>query len=141
MYLKKKINQIYLLSKLDIVHQFQKFFIIGLGSTTVNYLVFFIFFYFLEMFYLYAGLIGFFSGAFFSYYFNKKWTFKSNVAFFSGFYKFILAQILNFLIHSSMQYTSVNLLDISEVFSQLFGIIFSMIFNFTILKKIIFKDI
>ena len=80
-----------------------------------------------------------FLGALFSYYFNKKWTFESKVPFFSGFLKFILAQVLNFFFHSMMQYASVNILNIPEIFSQLFGIFFSMIFNFIILKTYIFK--
>ncbi len=66
------------LFKKKVSKQFIKFCIIGLESTVLNYLVFLILLYFLFVDYLISAGIGFLSGVFLGFIFNKLYTFNSN---------------------------------------------------------------
>ena len=135
------LDEIFYLNKtwLKVIEEFKSFFVIGICSTTINYLVFLILFKLINLNYLFAGLLGFMTGAFISYYFNKNITFKSSVPLRYGLIKFIPTQMFSYLIHFSSQYSSVFFFDISEILSQLIGIFFSMLINFTLLKKVVFN--
>ena len=139
--MKKTLDQILNFNKtwLNIIEEFKSFFVIGICSTAINYFVFLILFKLINLNYLFAGLLGFISGAFISYYFNKNITFKSSVSLRYGLIKFIPTQMFSYFIHFATQYSSVLFFDISEIFSQLIGIFFSMIINFTLLKIVVFK--
>lgn len=56
--------------------QFFKFLVIGVLSTLVNYLCFFILFKYYLIYYLVASALGFIAGVFVGYSLNKTWTFQ-----------------------------------------------------------------
>lgn len=119
--------------------ELKNFIIIGLISTVINYSIYFVFLEF-NVFYLYSGIIGFLSGSIFSFYFNRNITFKSKIDPLKGLIIYLIIQIFSLMGHSLFQFTSVYLFEVSEIFSQLFGIISSTIINFLSMKFIIFKD-
>jgi putative flippase GtrA len=57
--------------------QFSKFILVGLLSTTVNYLIFFIALHYFFINYLISSGIGFIAGVFAGFFLNKNWTFDS----------------------------------------------------------------
>jgi putative flippase GtrA len=64
------------LLKNKISTQFYKFIVVGVWSTIINYGIFYILLEFLNINYLISSAVGFISGVFAGYGFNRKWTFK-----------------------------------------------------------------
>ena len=58
------------------IREFYRFIVVGLFSTIINYLFFYILFETLDINYLVSSAFGYIAGTFFGYGFNRKWTFK-----------------------------------------------------------------
>jgi len=63
--------------KREITQQALRFILIGIESTLLNYIVFLSLLFFLDVDYLIAAALGFISGVFIGYMFNKIYTFRS----------------------------------------------------------------
>tara|TARA_Y100000994_G_C15500661_1_gene363338 strand:+ start:109 stop:510 length:402 start_codon:yes stop_codon:yes gene_type:complete len=102
----------------------------------------YIFFVSLTKFITFSKFISFIIGASFSYYGNKKFTFKAKTKritplFFSGTY------LISLLINISINNYSLSLFNYKNYFTILFSLflstIFSAIFNFVMMKFFVFK--
>jgi len=125
----------------DTMKQIIKFLLTGAVASTINYLVFFAAFRFLQFYYVLSSILGFFSGMFFSFLVNRFWTFKAT----GGDAK---RQLLKYFIVNCIALLG-NLVAISfftEVLkvrpeiSQIFAIFTAATINFSGLKLWAFKN-
>ena len=119
--------------------EFGKFIIIGILNTVINYGVFILLLFGLNLVYFIAGAMGFLSGAVSGYFLNRLWTFKSNVPIVTGFLKYIIIQIFCLGAHIITQIGVTEILGVHEVFSQMGGIAITTFMNFFISRAIVFK--
>ena len=118
--------------------QFLKFCFFGVLNTVINLIVFLIILSF-GMNYQIAGIMGFFSGAFFGFFVNRKFTFSHNISTTRGLFLYLLAQFFSLSIHVIVQSAAVEVFYVDQRLSQLIGLIPSAIINFVLLKYIVFK--
>lgn len=120
--------------------KFLKFLAIGVINTTINYFLFALLYLTLDWHYLISGTIGFLSGAVSGYILNRRISFKSKVKFTKGGIKYLLIQIICLALHVSIQYFSVSILGIMEIYSQIIGIVFTTFLNFFLINKFVFSS-
>jgi len=120
--------------------QFSKFILVGLLSTAVNYLIFFIALHYFFINYLISSGIGFIAGVFAGFFLNKNWTFDSRpvqtkriiISYFLV-YIFSLALSLVFL------KIAVGIFHISPEIANLLAICLTTCTNFIGTKFYVFK--
>jgi len=120
--------------------QFSKFILVGLLSTVVNYLIFFIALHYFFINYLISSGIGFVAGVFAGFFLNKNWTFDSRlvqtkriiISYFLV-YVFSLALSLVFL------KIAVGILQITPEIANLLAICLTTCTNFIGTKFYVFK--
>ncbi len=56
----------------------KKYFVVGLSSTIIDFAILFILTDFFNLYYIASATIAFIIAAFFNYFFNRTWTFRSN---------------------------------------------------------------
>ena len=118
---------------------FIRFCIVGILNTSVNYLVFLIFFRLLDIPYLLAGITGFLSGAVTGFFLNRSWTFQANhLRIGSGLLRYFLVQIVSLLGHTLTLYILTEYFYIIAELSQLFAIATSTLINFFLSRKYVF---
>jgi putative flippase GtrA len=115
------------------------FCIIGIFNTLINYFVFFISLVYANFNYLAAGACGFLTGALSGFFLNRQCTFKSDIQLVPGLATYFLIQIFCLLLHTLIQYLSIRLLEASQVFSQLPSIFITLIVNYNLSKRYIFR--
>jgi len=123
----------------DVLKQFKTFCIVGILNTVINYIVFYISLE-LHVDYKIAGILGFLAGGINGFFLNRNITFNSTVSFKKGAILYFLVQIISLSGHVITQLFVVEVLHFSQVYSQFFGIVTSMILNFTLLKLVVFKS-
>ena len=125
-----------------IIINFQQIFtfcLIGVLGASLNYSVFLFSLILLNFNYIIAGIIGFLFPIPIVFILNRKWTFKSNVKYSRISYYFI-ANIIALSCHSLTQFLAKEILDVAEIYTQLFGIIITPTINFLISKFFVFKE-
>lgn len=127
------------IGKNEITRQAGFFAIVGVASTSLNYLTFLIAYAFLSFHYLIAAGTGFVLGVFFGYYFNKKGTFRSTQKIYISLPKYFLVYglslafnigTLEFLVHNGM----------SPIIGNIILAPFIIIINFFGTKLIAFQN-
>lgn len=121
--------------------ELKRFVVSGISAVIVDFLIYSL----LINLGLYLSLskaISFSSGTIYSYFINKKWTFKA-VGGFKTFIKFILVYFISLNINISMNNFIINFLS-EQNFKSIFyafiiSTLFSAIFNFLMIKTYVFK--
>jgi putative flippase GtrA len=123
-----------------VFEQIKKFAIIGIISTAINYGVFFVLFKYLHLYYLLASACGFVTGLFFSYAFNRLWTFESVMAHKGKeFLAYAAVCVLTTAISLSALRFQVAILRINPLLANVVAIGISATLNFILLKFTVFK--
>ncbi len=115
------------------------FCVVGIVNTLINYFFFITFLVFFNFNYLAAGACGFLTGALSGFFLNRRWSFKSDVQLVRGLTTYLMIQMFCLLLHSVIQYLSISLLEVSQVFSQFPGIFITLFFNYNLSKRYIFR--
>jgi putative flippase GtrA len=126
--------------KKTVSRQFIKFCLIGLESTVLNYLVFIISLYFLSIYYLIASAMGYLSGTFFGYFFNKVFTFNSNRKNSQAVPLYLAVYTFSLFFTIGVMKMLVDFLGIHPMISKLIVIFMTTIINFIGIKIIVFKN-
>lgn len=122
--------------------QMKKFIIVGFGSAVINYGTFFILLKLLHVYYLAASACGFLTGLFFSYAFNRLWTFDSkNEKKLREFFLYALVCIVSLAIALGALKFQVSILRFNPLFANAISIGISATLNFIGLKLFVFKPI
>jgi putative flippase GtrA len=88
--------------------------------------------------YLYAGVLGFLSGAITGFFLNRKFTFKNSIKIYTGLSAYLLLQFFCLIVNSSIQYIAVEFFLMPIKLSQLPAITVTLFLNYIISKKFIF---
>lgn len=119
--------------------RFLRFCLVGIFNTGVNYGVFLLLWSLGNIPYLVAGPIGFLSGAVPGYFLNRAWTFRSDINLGSGFWRYILVQLVSLGSHWCAQWIAGEVFGVPHGWTQLAGIVVSMFVNFTLLNLVVFR--
>jgi putative flippase GtrA len=128
------------LLKMPIGKQFSTYLLIGLTSTSLNYLIFFCFLYLFNVYYLISSGLGIISGITISYFFNKKYTFGSEERVKKSLPKYIFSNLFVLFFNLFTLKIFVEYLLISALISNIFSLSLGTILNFLLMKVFVFKD-
>ncbi len=120
------------------LREFIRFCIVGVGNTSVNYLVYTFLLMIIHIHYLIAGVIGYLSGAVFGFIVNRKWTFKAKI---SNIYLaiYLMINVFSMLVNTLIQWIAVEKLHIMPELSQFCGIAVTTFVNYFFTKKFVFS--
>ena len=121
------------------LNQFKKFVIVGLGSTSLNYLSF-RFLYYISNLIIFSSAIGYLIGLSNSYFFGLKWVFKTKG---KNYKKTIIKFLLVYFIGGLFNSLTIFLLKRSNINSSILWILgngIALMNNFIGSKFIVFKD-
>jgi putative flippase GtrA len=129
----------------ETIHQFARFFIVGVSNTLVDFAVYLLLTRFIPFFgqgyhiYL-ANTVSFAAAATWSYYANRNWTFKqAHKATAGEATKFYLSTITAFLLNTAALFTVVHIFIGHDVIGKIVGSLVSMVWNFALNKLWVFK--
>lgn len=118
-----------------------KFLIVGGLSTLLNYSLFLLLFLMLELNYMTASTIGFFSGVLFGYYLNKRWTFQVEKREESIFFRYLFVYCSSLTIGLSWLYFQVECIGVPPHIAQILMIGLTTCLNFLGVKLWAFKNV
>ncbi len=141
--LKKKMFQT--IKKYPIIKQIFIFGIIGVSNALIDFFVYILLTRsssFWLKYYLIANTISFLIASIYSFFMNKKFSFKDtdNKNSFIKYIKFLTTTIISFFIVQLCLYISVQHLHVLDIYGKITGIILGAIWNFVIYKLVIFKQ-
>jgi putative flippase GtrA len=121
--------------------QFYKFIVVGVGSTLVNYLIFYTLLEFLKINYLISSAFGFLFGMMIGYFLNRKWTFQmetktTNAEIIKYFFVYAFSLILSLIFLK----ITVDAFKINAKIANFFALILTTFTNFIGIKMTVFKD-
>ena len=121
--------------------QFYKFIVVGVGSTLVNYLIFYTLLEFLKINYLISSAFGFLFGMMIGYFLNRKWTFQmetktTNAEIIKYFFVYAFSLILSLIFLK----ITVDAFKINTKIANFFALILTTFTNFIGIKMTVFKD-
>jgi putative flippase GtrA len=122
-------------------HHFTKqasdFIIVGICSTLISYGSFIIFLRLFNLYYLIANLGGFLCSIGFSYYCNRRWTFKAQDG--RHFRRYFYFYLLSFCLGSLLLKFFVDFCGVIPEIASIFNIAIMTCFNFLGVKFLVFK--
>ncbi len=123
------------------VKQFIKFGLIGGVGTVINLLILYTFTEYLGFYYMFSAIIAFMVGATINFIMNKKWTFLERVRedFLIKYSKYFFVSIVALLGNLLILYILTEFVGIYYILSQFLAASASLIVNFFVSKKWIFK--
>ena len=122
-----------------IKQQFLKFIVIGVFSTLVNYITFYVLYQVLMTHYTLASATGFIIGVFSGYGFNKRWTFGVTEKAYQFIYKYYAVYIISLGLGLLFLSFLVAILGITPLIAQLLTIGLTTCTNFVGTKLWVFK--
>jgi putative flippase GtrA len=131
-------------TKKETVHQFARFFLVGLSNTAIDFGVYLSLTRFIPFFgsYIYlANTIAFAAAATWSYVANRTWTFKvTTKANPQEATKFYISTITAFILSTLTLYTFVELFQNHDVLGKVAASAVSMVWNFSLNKLWVFNN-
>ncbi|MBA3550594.1 GtrA family protein [Patescibacteria group bacterium] len=132
--------------KQEALHQFFKFGMIGVVNTVIDFIIYYLLTRYTEFFdpetarrYL-ANVIGFMTGATFSFFANKWWTFKHfyrpTVGEISKFYG---TNVTGLILNTVLFGLAIKLFAVHDLVAKIFATIFTIIWNFVLQKFWVFR--
>jgi len=120
--------------------EFYRFIVVGVWSTIINYGIFYILLEFLSVNYLTSSAVGFISGVFAGYGFNRKWTFKvekekKNTEIIKYYTVYIVSLILSLLFLKII----VDVVGVDPRIANILAIGLTTFTNFVGIKMVVFK--
>lgn len=117
------------------------YFIFGVLTTVVNFVVYLLFARFLNVNYLISNVLAWFFSVLFAYVTNRIWVFESKSSnilkemslFFGG-------RIFSGVVDTALMYLLIDILAVGDVISKIIIQVIVVILNYVISKIIVFKD-
>jgi len=123
-----------------LITQIFKFITVGFWSTMINYGIFYILLEFFSIHYLMASAIGFVSGVFAGYGFNRKWTFKvQKEKKYTEIIKYYTVYIVSLILGLFFLTILVDVLGVDPRIANILAVGFTTCTNFIAIKIIVFK--
>lgn len=122
------------------VRQFVKFGIVGVSSTVIDWGVFYFLNSFLGIYYLLAKVLSFLVAVVNSFFWNRRWTFRSrSQQRAKEFSKFLFIYSLSLAINAGIMFLAVDFLHWRKIFGLIAATGFTMFWNFLANKFWIFR--
>lgn len=118
--------------------QIVKFSIVGVLNTVISFVAYSLLV-FLSVNYIVANVISYSMGTVNSYLWNKGWVFQSTENHSKIIYKFIGVNSITLLFNSFVLYTSVSILDLNKLTSQIIATFLGTMMNFVLNKLWTFR--
>jgi len=122
--------------------QFIKFGIVGVANTVIDWTVYFILSRFVPFFasnLVYAKAISFLFGVTNSYYWNRKWTFRSLNNSLSIFIPFFMLNVVSIIINTGVMFVALTYLSLPEIIALGSATAVTLLWNFVGSKLFVFK--
>jgi len=120
-------------------YRFIKYCITGLFNTTISYLVFFLLIKYLYVHYIISNLTAYAVGIIVSFIINSTWVFKSAEKKFIALPKFVIVNIINIVISTSIIIVFIENYNLNPLVIQPIAIIITLFLGFFLNKKWVFK--
>ena len=127
----------------NLIHRYQftkqasSFIVVGVLSTIISYSSFLIFLRIFKLYYLVANLGGFICSIGFSYYCNRRWTFKAQDS--KHFYRYSSFYLMSFFLSSTLLKIFVDFCGVIPEIANVFTIAIMTGINFLGVKFLVFK--
>lgn len=124
-----------------IVRQFVKFGIVGFSSTVIDWGIFYFLNYVFGIYYLIAKVLSFSVAVFNSFFWNRRWTFRSNdPRKMYEFSKFLVIALVGLSLNALIMYLAVDGYHLRKIFGLMAATGFVTIWNFLANKFWTFKE-
>ena len=124
-----------------LVLQFAKFMAVGVLNFLVDFFVFMLLNKVVGLYSVYANIISYSCGVVNSYFFNRMWTFKTKLKYFSkDFMKFIFVNLISLGVSTLAVYILVERFMMAAWLGKILSTFFSFTVNFAGNKLLVFKD-
>ena len=117
------------------------YFIFGVLTTVVNFVVYLLFARFLNVNYLISNVLAWFFSVLFAYVTNRIWVFESkNSNILKEMSLFFGGRIFSGVVDTALMYLLIGILAVGDVISKIIIQVIVVILNYVISKIIVFKD-
>jgi len=135
------INRFFLFKKYPVLKQVVKFGIVGVSNIIADVAVYWLFTRFVHLYYILASIISFLAANVWSYFWNRRWTFRDNSrAVIRQYLKFLTANIVAILLDIGILFILVNFLRLDDILAKIIASIVVGLINFTLNKKWAFSS-
>ena len=125
-----------------VVRQFIKFGLVGVSSTAIDWGVFYSLNHFFSVYYLIAKAISFVVSVINSYYWNRRWTFRSqNQRKMHEFGKFLVVSSVGLGLNTYIMYLAVSIFGLRYIYGLILATTIVVFWNFLANKFWTFKEI
>ncbi len=122
------------------MRQLIKFSVVGISSTIIDWLIYFLITRFLGIFYIFAKIISFLMAVINSYTWNRKWTFRSeNPQKAQEFVKFLVVSVVGLTLNTAVMFLAVSKAHWHDLYALILATSVVMAWNFTIDKMWVFN--
>jgi putative flippase GtrA len=119
--------------------QILKFILVGVLNTAISFVIYSLLVVYFSVNYIVANVISYGIGTANSYLWNKGWVFKSKENHSKLIYKFIGVNSITLMFNSFILYTSVKILGLNKLTSQIIATFLGMMINFVLNKLWTFR--
>lgn len=139
-YLRKKSDNFYLFNRYPVTKQFVKFSVVGSSNTMVDFLVYLFLTRALAIYYIFAAIISFIVAVTWSFYLNRRWTFRhSGKNSTNQYLKFFIVNTVVMILNLSSLFILVDLFGFYDLVAKLVAAIFLAVLNFSLNRFWTFK--
>lgn len=122
------------------IYQVQRFIIVGIMATVLNYGLFFLLFKFLSIHYIVASVVGYSAGLLFGFFFNRSWTFRSlETRLRREAFSYVGIYLASLILSMFFLQFLVVMVQLQPVLANVFAIGLSTVINFLGCKLFVFK--
>ena len=130
------INSFFLFKKFPVLKQVVKFGIIGVSNVFIDVLVYWLLTRFGHLYYLLAATLSFLIANIWSYFWNRRWTFRDNSrAIIRQYLKFLAANLIAIILNLGVLFVLVDFLRLDDLIAKILASIVVGLINFAINKK------
>lgn len=126
-----------LIQRYKISQEVFSFLLVGSGSTIISYSTFIIFLRVIGWHYLIANIAGFFFSIGFSYYCNRRWTFKKTNS--QNFFRYFSFYLGSLILSSILLKIIVEFFEIIPEIANIITIVIVTCVNFLVVKFLVFR--
>ena len=133
---RESINKLFIFKRFPVLKQVIKFGIVGASNIFVDVLVYWLLTRSGHLYYILAATISFLVANIWSYFWNRRWTFRdSSPAVIRQYLKFLAANIIAILLNLGVLFVLVDFFGLNDIISKIIASIVVGLINFAINKK------
>ena len=134
-FIRQKFNQIIIFKKYPVAKEFIKFCLVGFSNLILDMSGYWIFTRVFHLYYILAAVLSFSIAVTWSFFVNRRWTFRRRGSGFAGqYFKFIAANLISMALNLSLLYLFVDYGGLHDLLAKLISSFFVAFVNFTINK-------